>query len=55
MHSKTNRAIGELASNVLVAIKQERKINNDISNCKGVVTSNIGCIIQSIIDDQCND
>lgn len=33
--SKTNKMVGELANNVLVAIKQEEKINNDIVNCKG--------------------
>lgn len=52
---KTNEAIGELANNVCIAIDQEKKLNNDIESCKGVITSNIGCIIQSIIDDQCND
>lgn len=55
MNPKTNSAIGDLAYDVLVAINQEAKINNDIDNCRGVVTSNIGGIIQSIIDDQCND
>lgn len=55
MRPKTNSAIGALAADVHVAIEQEKKINNDIVNCKGVVTSNIGGIIQSIIDDQCND
>lgn len=54
MRPKTNSAIGELAYDVFVAIEQEKKINNDIDNCKGIVTSNIGGIIQSIIDDQCN-
>ena len=55
MRPKKDSAIGELAYDVLVAINQEAKINNDIDNCRGVVTSNIGGIIQSIIDDQCND
>ena len=55
MRPITDSAIGELAYDVLVAINQEAKINNDIDNCRGVVTSNIGGIIQSIIDDQCND
>ena len=54
MRPKKDSAIGELANDVLLVIKQERKINNDIENCKGIVTSNIGCIILSIIDDQCN-
>lgn len=55
MRPKTNRTVGELANNVLIAIKQEKKLNNDITLCKGTVTSNIGQIVQSIIDDQCND
>lgn len=55
MRPKTNSAISKLAYNVLIAIEQERKLNNNITLCKGTVTSNIGQIIQSIIDDQCND
>lgn len=54
MRPKSNSAIGELAHQVLIAIEQEKKLNSDISNCKGTITSNIGHIIQSIIDDQCN-
>jgi len=54
MRPKSNSAIGELAHEVLTAIEQEKKLNNDISICKGTITSNIGCIIKSIIDDQCN-
>lgn len=55
MKPKSNKAVGELALQVLLAISQEKRLNNDIESCKGVVTSNIGSIIQSIIDDQCND
>ncbi|WP_077612591.1 RloB family protein [Clostridium sp. Marseille-P2415] len=54
MRPKSNSAIGELAHDVLIAIEQEKKLNNDISICKGTITSNIGCIIESIIRDQCN-
>jgi len=54
MRPKSNSAIGELAHDVLVAIEQEKKLNNDISICKGTITSNIGCIIKAIIEDQCN-
>lgn len=54
MRPKSNSAIGELAHDVLIAIEQEKKLNIDISTCKGTITSNIGCIIKSIIDDQCN-
>lgn len=55
MRPKKDSDIGELAVNVLIAIEQEKELNNDIYNCKGIITSNIGVIIQSIIDDQCND
>ncbi len=55
MRPKTNSSVGELAHNILIAIEQEKKLNNDITLCKGTITSNIGQIIQSIIDDQCND
>lgn len=34
--------IGHLADNVLIAIDQEKKINQDIHNLKGKVSSNIG-------------
>lgn len=52
---KSNSSVGELAHNVFIAIEQEKRINNDIKLCKGIITSNIGQLIQSIIDDQCND
>ena len=52
MNSRKNSRIGELADNVLVAIEQEKRINQDIHKCKGKLTSNIGLIIQSIIDDE---
>lgn len=52
---KTNIHVGNLAYNILIAIEQEKKLNNNITLCKGTITSNIGQIIQSIIDDQCNE
>ncbi len=54
MRPKTNSNISELANKVHIAIAQESKLNNDITSCKGTVTSNIGQIIQSIINDQCS-
>lgn len=51
MNPKRNPQIGELADRVLFAIDEEKKINQDIHECKGNVTSNIGAIIQMIIDD----
>ena len=51
MNPKKNKYIGELAENVLQAIEEEKKINQDIHNVKGIVTSNIGQIIEAIINE----
>ena len=50
INSKSNPKIGELADDILIAIEQEKKINQDINNCKGNVTSNIGRILEDIIN-----
>ncbi|MDO4765666.1 MAG: RloB family protein [Eubacteriales bacterium] len=52
MNSKTNFKIGELAENITKAIAEEKKLNQDIHNCKGRITSNIGKIIEKIIDER---
>lgn len=52
MNSKTNSKIGELAENITKAIAEEKKLNQDIHNCKGRITSNIGKIIEKIIDER---
>lgn len=52
MNAKRNPLIGNLAENVLCAISQEKNINQDIHNCKGVLTSNIGLIIESIMKEK---
>lgn len=52
MNAKKNPLIGDLAENVLSAISQEKKINQDIHHCKGVVTSNIGSVIESIMNEK---
>ncbi len=52
MNAKTNPEIGNLAENVLVAIEQEKQINQDIHNLKGSVSSNVGKIIESIINEE---
>ena len=52
MNAKKNPKIGNLAENVLYAVWQEKKINQDIHNCKGVITSNIGQIIESIMNEK---
>lgn len=48
MNSKTNPRIGDLAMNVDVAIEQEQKLNQDIDQCHGKLTCNIGKIISDI-------
>lgn len=52
MNSKKNPNIGNLAQDVLCAISEEKKINQDIHNCKGIITSNIGQIIETIINER---
>ncbi len=52
MNSKKNSKIGDLAENVVIAIEQEKLINQDIHNVKGRVSSNIGSIIENIIADR---
>ena len=48
---RKNAAIGELAKNIEIAIEQEKKINEDIHQCKGQITCNIGRIIDEIRKD----
>ncbi len=52
MNSKKNPEIGKLADNILLAIEQEKFINQDIHNLKGKVSSNIGKIIETIINEK---
>ena len=51
MNSKKNPQIGDLAKDIMIAIKQEKYINQDIHNIKGKISSNIGLIIEGIIKD----
>ena len=51
INPKKNSAIGELAEKVENAIEQEKKINEDIHQCKGQITCNIGRIIDEIRKD----
>jgi len=55
INSKHNSKIGDLIKQLNIAIIQEKELNQDIHNCKGRLTSNIGQIIQSIIDDNCSN
>ena len=52
MNAKKNPEIGSLAERVLVAIDQEKLINQDVHNIKGKVTSNTDLIIEKIINEQ---
>ena len=52
MNPKRNPAIGELAERVQIAIAQEKLINQDIHRIKGVVSSNIGKILERIINEK---
>ena len=52
MNPKKNSEIGNLADNVHVAISQEKMINQDIHKLKGNVSSNIGKIIEEIINEK---
>ena len=52
MNAKKNPQIGTLAETVWVAIEQERLINQDIHQLKGRVSSNIGLIIDGIINEE---
>ena len=48
---KDKRDVENLVNNVKVAIEQEKGLNDDILNCEGKLTSNIGQILKMIMDD----
>lgn len=52
MNAKKNPAVGDLAEKIHVAIDQEKLINQDIHNIRGIVSSNIGKIIEEIINEE---
>lgn len=52
MNPKENPAIGELAVKIHIAIEQEKKLNQHPENALGNLTSNIGKIIQNIMNDK---
>lgn len=51
MNPKENPMVGELAANIHTAIGQERRLNQNAENAIGNLTSNIGKIIQEIMND----
>lgn len=52
MNSKTNANIGNLAMDVDIAIKQEKEINQDMSKCLLMLSSNIASIIEKIQEER---
>lgn len=52
LNAKKNPKIGIYAENVRVAIQQERMINQDIHQIKGKVSSNVGMVIKSIMNEE---
>ena len=52
MLEKPREGEGNLAEKVLVAIEQEKKINQDIHQLKGKVSSNVGAIIETILNEK---
>ena len=48
MNSKTNASIGNLATDIEIAIKQEKEINQKLEKCLTCITSNIASIIEKI-------
>lgn len=50
---KDKKEVESLIKNVAFAIEQEYNINTDILHCEGKITSNIGHIMKTIIDDTC--
>lgn len=52
MNAKKNPDIGKLADHVLLAIEQEKLVNQDIRDIKGKVSSNIGLIIEMIMHEK---
>ena len=52
MNAKKNPQIGKMADDILIAIEQEKMINQNIHDIHGRVTSNIGMVIERIINDE---
>ena len=49
---KENSSIAELAKDVRTAIQEAKHLNQDIENAVGQLTSNVGKVIQDILDDK---
>lgn len=51
MNPKENSAIGDLAIHIDLAIEQEKLLNQDVTNALGLVTCNVGKVIENIRKD----
>ena len=52
MNSKKNPLIGDLSKELLMAIEQEKYLNQDKEMCLEKISSNIGQILEKIIRDE---
>lgn len=50
INPKTNSSVGDLARNVEIAIEEEKHLNNDITKACETLTSNIGQVIEQIMN-----
>lgn len=48
MNSKTNSAVGKLATHIDIAVLQEQNLNQDVEGCINKLTCNIGKVISDI-------
>ena len=55
LHPKKDPAISKLVKNIYTAIDQEKNLNNDILFCRGNLTSNIGIVMQKILDEKIDE
>lgn len=52
MNPKSDEAVGALAFSLKIAIEQEKRINQDYMQSQGVLTSNVGAVLDNIIQNK---
>ena len=52
MNPKSDEAVGALAFSLKIAIEQEKHINQDYMQSQGVLTSNVGAVLDNIIQNK---
>lgn len=52
INPKSNEKVGDLSNDLHIAIKEEKRINQNILNCLDMITSNIGKTMETIINNQ---